>query len=115
MLRNAAALGTLLRIDPVRRLAEFRIRCAWHFAPKKKIRPGIWQVSLTGLSFEFETYPNGPASGISHDEALGRWERDAMQFGWVGTIYLTKIPHPMPRNGYLTDGPATDICGGILG
>ena len=108
-LRNAVALGTLVAIDSKADLAEFRIGCGWYINPKRKTRIGLWRVALRGLSFEWETYPAGAASGISHPFTLKRWERWAESDGWSGTLYLSR------RDGFLTNGPTTDICAGILG
>ena len=106
---GAVALGTLVAIDPVAHVAEFRIGCGWYIRPKHKTRIGLWKVVLRGLSFEFETYSGGPASGINHTESLASWERSVERTGWSGTLYLA-LSH-----GFLTDGPTTDICAGVLG
>ena len=108
-LRNAAARGMLIAIDPRARLGEFRIKCGWYLHPKRRTRSGLWKVPLTGLTFEWESYPNGPASGISHTESFASWRQRAEQHGWSGTLFLSK------NNGFLTDGPTTDICAGVLG
>jgi hypothetical protein len=108
-LRNAVALATVVALDPKADVAEFRIKCGWYLKPKHKVRIGHWKVALRGLSFEFETYPNGSTSGINHPESLKQWERSAEGFGWSGTLYLSR------NNPFLTDGPTTDICAGVLG
>lgn len=108
-LRDAVARGTLIAIDPRARVAEVRIKCGWYIRPKRRTRAGLWRVPLSGLTFEWESYPNGPASGISHTESITSWERRAEHNGWSGTLYLST------RNGLLTDGPTTDICAGVLG
>lgn len=108
-LRDVVALGTLVAIDPGAKLAEFRVKCGWYLKPKRKVRLGIWKVALRGLTFEWESYHNGSASGISHTESLRSWERVAERKGWSGTLYLS------PSKGFLTDGPTTDICAGLLG
>jgi hypothetical protein len=108
-LRNAVALGTLVAIDPGAKVAEFRIKCGWYIDPKRKVHLGLWKVALRDLAFESESYPNGPASGISRAESLGSWERGAERKGWSGTLYLS------PSSGFLTNGPTTDICAGVLG
>ena len=121
-LRNAVALGTLVALDPKSDVAEFRIRCGWYAArgkpadplatiPKRKLHPGLWKVALRGFAFNTETYPNGPASGIAHAASLEAWERYTTRFGWTGTVYL-----PFGWNKpFLSDGPTTDICRGVLG
>ncbi len=98
-----------MAIDPKADVAEFRIRCGWYLKPKRKVRPGLWKVGLRGLSFEWESYPAGPASGISHAETLTAWERSAELHGWSGTLFLSG------RKSFLTNGPTTDICAGTLG
>ena len=108
-LRQAAALGKVVAIDPKADVAEFRIRCGWYYKPKRKVRIGLWKVELRGLSFGWETYPTGPASGISHAVSLKTWERQAELHGWSGTLWLAT------GNPYISNGPTTDICGGVLG
>lgn len=121
-LRNVVALGTLVALDPRSDVAEFRIRCGWYAArgkptdsqatmPKRKLRAGLWKVALRGFSFNAETYPNGPASGIAHEATLKAWERRAARLGWVGTLFLPAGWN----NPFLSDGPTTDICHGVLG
>jgi hypothetical protein len=114
-LRNAVVLATVIAIDPKADVAEFRIKCGWYLKPKRKVRIGHWRVALRGLSFEFETYPNGPISGINHTESLKQWERSVRAFGWSGTLYLSTHLRSVAPDGFLTDGPTTDICAGVLG
>jgi len=119
-LKGAIALATLVAVDPRSKLAEFRISCGWYAAPgpasstrawlaKGKLRPGLWNVNLRGVSFGWETYPNGPASGIWHPVSLRTWERQAELHGWSGHLWFAT------RNGEISNGPTTDICGGVLG
>lgn len=109
ILRDAAALGKAVALDPQAAVAEFRIACGWYVKPKRRVRRGLWTVKLRGVSFQWETYPAGPASGISHSVSLETWERRAELHGWTGTLRLAS---PKP---YLSNGPTTDICGGVLG
>jgi hypothetical protein len=120
-LKGAIALATLVALDPRSKLAEFRISCGWYAirAPassrnawlvKGKVRPGLWNVSLRELSFDFESYPNGPISGINHTESLEQWEHSAEAFGWSGHVWVA-----LRNNGEIGDGPTTDICHGVLG
>jgi hypothetical protein len=121
-LQNAVALGTLVALDPKSDVAEFRIRCGWYAArgkpadpratmPKRKLHPGLWKLALRGFAFSIETYPNGPASGIAHVATLNTWERYSARAGWAGTLFL-----PAGWNKpFLSDGPTTDICRGVLG
>jgi hypothetical protein len=122
VLHDAVALGTLVALDPKSDVAEFRIRCGWHAArgkptdpqatmPKRKLRIGLWKVALRGFAFNIETYPNGPASGIAHTATLKAWERHAAHTGWTGTLFL---PAGWSKP-FLSDGPTTDICHGVLG
>jgi hypothetical protein len=121
-LHGAVALGTLVALDPKADVAEFRLRCGWYAArgkptdlratiPKHKLRPGLWKVALRRFSFNTETYPNGPASGIANATTLNAWERYASRFGWHGTLFL---PSGW-ATPFLSDGPTTDICRGVLG
>ena len=120
-LKGAVAFATLVAVDPKSKLAEFRISCGWYALPapassrtawlvKGKVRPGLWNVSLRGFSFDFETYPNGPASGINHTESLTQWQRSAEALGWSGHVRVA-----LRNNGEIGDGPTTDICHGVLG
>lgn len=121
-LHNAVALGTLVGLDPKSEVAEFQIRCGWYAArgkptdpqatmPKRKLHAGLWKVALRGFAFNVETYPNGPASGIAHGTTLNAWERYVTRTGWTGTLFL-RLGWSKP---FLSDGPTTDICRGILG
>jgi len=121
-LRGAVALGTLVALDPKADVAEFRIRCGWYARrgkptdpeatmPQRKLRPGLWKVALRGFAFNVETYPNGPASGIAHDAAINAWERYVVRAGWTGTLFLASGWNAP----FVSDGPTTDICRGILG
>lgn len=121
-LRNAVVLATLVAIDPKSDLAEFRTRCGWYIKlvgkeqyvrPRSKVRLKEWKLSLRGLSFDFETYPNGPISGINHPESLKQWERHAVAFGWSGSVHL--FPLRGWGRGSVGDGPTTDVCAGVLG
>jgi hypothetical protein len=123
-LRNAVALATLVAIDPKTHVAEFRINCGWYIKlvgkeqylrPTRKVRIGHWRVELRGLYFQFETYPNGPVSGIAHQESLREWESSAEASGWSGTLNLFHTSGPIAPEGFIADGPTTDICAGVLG
>jgi len=124
-LRGAVALGTLVALDPKADVAEFRIRCGWYARRGKpseqlatvalrKLQPGLWKVALRGFAFNMETYPNGPASGIANRASLSVWERYVRRFGWRGTLFLAS-GWSGPYFPYLSDGPTTDICRGVLG
>jgi hypothetical protein len=121
-LHDAVALGTLVALDLKSDVAEFRIRCGWYAArgkpaglratvPKRKLHSGLWKVALRGFAFNMETYPKGPASGIANPATLNIWERYAARFGWRGTLFLA-AGWSKP---FLSDGPTTDICHGVLG
>ena len=120
-LRGAVALGTLVALDPKSDVAEFRVRCGWYArrgkrtdpeatVPTRKLHAGLWKIALRGFGFDFETYPNGPASGINHTITLNTWERYVARTGWTGTLFLASGWKP-----FLSDAPRTDICGGVLG
>jgi hypothetical protein len=108
-LRNAAALGVLIHIDAPRGLAEFRISCGWYYSPKEKVRVGLWKVDLRHLSFGDESNPANMAAGHVNTVPLKSWEHWAALRGWSGTLRLREL------DGYLSNGPTTDICAGDLG
>jgi len=110
-LQNAAALGTLVRIDPKRALAEFRISCGWHYSPRAKVHLGLWKVHLAHLTFGWESNSANPASPSATvtSISLRDWEHRAEQRGWSGTLRLTR------QAGDVSNGPTTDICAGVLG
>ena len=110
LLRDAFALGTLIRIDPKSGMAEFRISCGWYYAPRRKLRAGVWKVRLPGLTFDWERNLGNPRARLHPVEAvsLTTWERRAERGGWSGTLRLGNS-----RN--LSNGPTTDICAGIAG
>jgi hypothetical protein len=114
-LRSAVALGTLVALDGQRSVAEFRISCGWHATKggraTSKLRPGLFRVPLRGFGFNVETYPAGPASGVANEVSLSTWERWASRSGWTGQLYV----YPGLTRPWLTDGPTTDICHGVLG
>ena len=108
-LRNAAALGVLVRIDEPRQVAEFRISCGWYYSPKERVRSGLWKVDLRHLSVGEESNPANMAAGHVNTVSLKSWEHWAALRGWSGTLSLRE------RDGYLSNGPTTDICAGDLG
>jgi hypothetical protein len=108
-LRNAVALGKLVLIDSASGVAAFRVKCGWYVKPKRKVVAGLWKVTFRGVEFGWETYPNGPASGISHTVSRATWQQLAQRDGWSGTLYLAG------RTRFISNGPTTDICAGVLG
>ena len=121
-LHGAVALGTLVALDPKSHVAEFRIRCGWYAVrgkptdpqatmPKRKLRPGLWKVALRGFAFNIETYTNLPTSGMAHAATLKAWERHVARSGWKGSLFLAAGWN----KPFLSDGPTTDICHGVLG
>jgi hypothetical protein len=109
VLRNAAANAVLVALDPATARAQVRLTCGWYYAPKRRVAPSLWNIDLHGAGFAWESYPSGPASGISHQESRARWERQALLHGWSGTLRFTK------QGLSMSDGPTTDICAGVLG
>ena len=110
-LRGAVALGSLVVIEPAAREAEFRIGCGWYVAPKRRVKLGLWKVSLRGVAFNLESYgKNGPESGVAHPVGLQTWESYVLQHGWSGAIWLKPGSQPS-----ITNTPTTDICAGQLG
>jgi hypothetical protein len=119
-LTGAVALATLVAVDPKSKLAQFRISCGWYAAKappssadawlaRGKVRPGLWNVKLGRVSFNWETYAAGPASGVAHTVSLKMWEQGVKLQGWSGTLWLAS------RNPFISNGPTTDICRGVLG
>lgn len=110
-LRAAVALGTLQRIDTKANLAQFRIRCGWHLKPRRRVRSGAWKVDLRNIRFGWETNPTDPAAPSAGVESigLGTWVARSRSRGWTGTLRLSA------RGGVLTNGPTTNVCGGVLG
>jgi hypothetical protein len=109
VLRNAAALGTLVRIDPESGFAEFRVSCGWYYTPRKKVRPGVWRVDLRHLDFGSASNLANLAQSHVQSVPLKKWQEDAKQRGWSGTLRLSD------GGGGLSNGPTTDICAGVLG
>jgi hypothetical protein len=108
-LRNAAALGALVRVDPKRRLAEFRISCGWYYKPKRRVHRRLWKVDLRHLTFGWESNLSNAGAGHVETVSLKTWEHRSELRGWSGTLRLTG------RGGNLSNGPTTDICAGSLG
>jgi hypothetical protein len=108
-LRDAVALGTLVRIDRVAHVAELRVSCGWHLAPRRKLRPGLWKVGLRHLDLGWETNLRHPELGSVETVSLATWEARATSAGWSGTLRLTG------RGGGLSNGPTTDVCAGVVG
>jgi hypothetical protein len=109
-LQDAFALGTFVRLNRASAVAVFRIKCGWHYTPRRKIRPGLWRVSLRGLKFGEYGYARGNfAGGTMNEMSSTQWERFAGRPGWSGSLRLGE------RSGYIADGPTTDICGGVSG
>jgi hypothetical protein len=104
-LRDAFALGTLTRIDPVSAVAEFKLSCGWYYAPRRKLRPGLWKVRLRGLTFAWAASPARSVASVS----LAKWERRSRLAGWSGSLRLRA------GTGNLSNGPTTDICAGVAG
>ena len=108
ILRNAFALAELARLDPRSDVAEFRISCGWYYAPRRKLRAGLWKVRLEGLTFGWETNQANPGAGHVESISLTTWKRRAIN-GWSGTLRLRR------GTGTLSNGPTTDICAGVSG
>lgn len=110
-LRSAIALGQLRRIDIHAEFAEFRIKCGWKQRTDQKVRPGVWKVDLHRVSFGWETNPSNPAAPRARVEIISftKWVRRAQTKGWAGSLRLSA------KGGSLSNGPTTDICGGVLG
>ena len=119
-LRGAVAVGRLVAVNSRTNVAEFRISCGWlaqpgassgsrALIPTRKLHPGLFRVFLRRATFNVETYPAGPASGIANAVTLKAWER-TVRVGWTGSLYV-----PSGAAGpFLSNGPTTDICHGVL-
>lgn len=109
-LRGAAARAALIRINPNGTEAEFRVTCGWFLSPKKRIRKSLWRVSLPGSIFEWETNPANPAAPQAAVIQIPRkvWVGRVKFGGWRGTLLLRG------RFRQFSNGPSTDICGGVL-
>ncbi len=115
-LSNAVALGTLVSLDLRKGVGVFRISCGWHtkdWHATTRVQPGLYSVSLRGGRFNVEIVdPSGPpGNGVAHEENLATWERWDARPGWTASLYLGWAS----RTPYFSDGPTTDICGGVLG
>ena len=111
-LRNAFALGTVVRVDASSGVAVFRIKCGWYYAPRIKLQPGLWRVALRHDTFSlYGGYTAGNyAGGSATPVSLREWERAASSSrGWSGSLRLGRL------GGWISDGPTTDICGGVPG
>jgi hypothetical protein len=109
LLRNAFALGTLVRFDPSAAIGEFKVSCGWFYAPRRRLRAGLWKVPLRGLKFGWESNTAQPGSGHVVTVSLGTWEHRSRIAGWSGSVRLRR------SSGDLSNGPTTDICGGVPG
>ena len=107
-LNGAVALATLVAVGPASRFAEFRISCGWYFAPRRRVRAGLWKVDLSSVEFDLNTAP-GKAYGYDRVVQLKDWERFAKRYGWSGTLTLKRYGASISNAG------TTDICHGVLG
>jgi len=113
VLRNAVALGTLVSINRRTDVAEFRISCGWHATRSgratTKVPPVLYRVLLRRAAFTVESgvNPRIPGSGFATDPSLSAWERWERP-GWRASLRLYKT-------SWLSDGPTTNICAGVLG
>jgi hypothetical protein len=103
-LTGAAALGTLVSVDSKHTFAEFRISCGWYYTPRRKVRPGLWKVGLRNLKLGLVD-----PVGAERTFPFAVWWRVSEQNGWSGTLKLSD------GTSFISDGPTTDICAGILG
>jgi hypothetical protein len=108
-LHDAFALGTLVRLDPSARVGEFRVRCVWRYEPHHRLRSGLRRVNLPHLSFSWDTNLSNLAGGSNPTVSRRTWARRARRHGWSGTLRLGK------NDGWISNGPTTNICGGVSG
>jgi hypothetical protein len=108
-LHDAFALGTLVRLDPSARVAEFRVRCVWRYAPRHRLRGGLRRVNLRPLTFSWDTNLSNLALGSNPTVSRRTWAHRAKTRGWSGTLRLGK------NDGWISNGPTTNVCGGIPG
>jgi hypothetical protein len=106
---SAAAIGTLIRIDPSSHFAEFHVSCGRYVPTMRQVGPGFWKVNLRRATFGWETSPTNMSEGSVQSVSLIRWATWARQEGWKGSLRL------YGRGAWLSNGPTTDICAGVLG
>ena len=109
-LSNAVALGTFVSLDRRRAVATFRISCGWHtrgWHATTRVRPGLYTVSLRGGLFNVSD-PYDAADEIK----LSSWERRYSHSRWGPASIRVGSERSGP---YLSTGPTTDICHGVLG
>lgn len=109
VLRNAAALGSVVRLDPAKHEAEVRVSCGWHYTPRTRVQRGLWTISLRNVALEWETNAAHPSAGHVVRVSLAEWEHLVESRGWHGTLRLKAT------GGSLSNGPTTDICAGVFG
>ncbi len=101
-------MGSLIALDPRSKIGEFRITCGWDSLTRRKIRPGVWRMDLRGTSLELTSEPNNLAGGYVQTVSYAKWKAYVVEFGWTGIIERN-------RQSFLTDGPGTDVCNGVMG
>jgi hypothetical protein len=113
-LHHAVTRGTLVAVNRETDVAEFRISCGWYISKggsaTAKVRPGIYSVSLRGayINVEAGVDPAVPGSGAANHVSLASWERWTRP-GWKAWLSSGST------KSYLSDGPSTDICHGVIG
>jgi hypothetical protein len=90
-------------------VGELKVSCGWYYAPRRKLRAGLWKVRLRELTFGWESNPAHPGKGSVATVSLRTWERRVRVDGWSGSVRLRHT------GGRLSNGPTTDICAGIPG
>lgn len=124
ILRGADAFVTLVAIDRRADVAEFRVSCGVltkyanqaGLVPARKlalarVQPGLYRVPLRGGTLYVSSYaetPSGLVPSHANPVTLNAWERSA-PIGWAASLYGGSA------GPFLSDGPATDICHGVLG
>jgi len=108
-LRDDAAVGQVAAIDRAGHYATFFVSCARTAADRKLPEDRLWKVDLEHVSFEMETDLLDPAQGAVWTVSRSDWVRYARTYGWSGFLILNSTPL------FITNGPGTDVCGGVLG
>jgi len=109
-LHNAVALGTLVAFDRRTATAVFRIACGWHFKRYRattQLRPGLYRISLRGGLFNVSDLYDA-----ADEIKLPSWERGYSRSRWGPASIRVGSGRSGP---YLSTGPTTDICHGVLG
>jgi len=97
-------VASVVSVDPAEDSAVFRVTCGWRVHPKRKLKAGLWRVSLRGVTLSL-----GPMMGPIRTVRLAEWFQYVRQKGWSGWLALDWNGGSVASNG-----GTTDICHGVL-